>query len=98
MDFNPKKCEHLRITNKHNPVIYSYFLRNTVTTEVIYTKYLGVTFDQKLPWNEHIQRIFSKANQVNGFLQHNLYQCPATVKSNYYKMMVRRIIEYASSV
>ena len=64
MDFNLKKCEHLRITNKHSPVIYSYFLGNTVITEVIHTKYLGVTFDQKLSWNEHIQRISSKANQV----------------------------------
>ena len=98
MDFNPKKCEHLRITNKHSPVIYSYFLGNTVITEVIHTKYLGVTFAQKLSWNEHIQRISSKANQVNGFLRRNLHQCPVTVKSNCYKMMVRPIIEYASSV
>ena len=98
MDFNPKKCEHLRITNKHSPVIYSYFLGNTVITEVIHTKYLGVTFDQKLSWSEHIQRISSKANQVNGFLRHNLHQCPVTVKSNCYKMMVRPIVEYASSV
>ena len=98
MDFNPKKCEHLRITNKHSPVIYSYFLGNTVITEVIHTKYLGVTFDQKLSWSEHIQRISSKANQVNGFLRRNLHQCPVTVKSNCYKMMVRPIVEYASSV
>ena len=82
----------------HSPVIYSYFLGNTVITEVIHTKYLGVTFDQKLSWNEHIQRISSKANQVNGFLQRNLHQCPVTVKSNCYKMMVRPIVEYASSV
>ena len=98
MDFNPKKCEHLRITNKHSPVIYSYFLGNTVTTKVIHTKYLGVAFDQKLSWNEHIQRISRKANQVNGFLRCNLHQCPAAVNSNCYKMMVRAIVEYASSV
>ena len=73
MEFNPKKCERLRITNKHSPIIYSYFLSNAVITEVTHTKYLGVTFDQKLSWNEHIQRISSKANQVNGFLRHNLH-------------------------
>ena len=69
-----------------------------VITKVTHTKYLEVTFDQKLSWNEHIQRISSKANQVNGFLRCNLHQCPATVKSNCYKMMVRPIVEYASSV
>ena len=68
MDFNPKKYEHLRITNTHSPIIYSYFLGNVVVIEVIHTKYLGVTFDLKLSWNEHMQRISSKANQVNGFL------------------------------
>ena len=28
MEFNPKKCEHLTITNKHSSTIYSYFLGN----------------------------------------------------------------------
>ena len=37
-------------------------------------------------------------DQVNGFLRRKLHQCPVTVKSNCYKMMVRPIVEYASSV
>ena len=41
MEFNPKKCEHMRITNRHSPIICSYFLDNAVITEVTYTKYLG---------------------------------------------------------
>ena len=52
MEFNVKKCEHLRITNKRCPIIYSYFLGNSAITEVPHTKYLGVTIDQKLSWNE----------------------------------------------
>ena len=88
MEYNLKKCEHLRISNKQYPIIYSYILENSVIAEVPHTKYLGVTIDQKLSWNEHIQRISSKANQVNGFLCRNLHQCPINVKHNYYKTMV----------
>ena len=98
MEFNPKKCEHLRITNKNSSIIYNYLLGNAVITEVTHAKYVGVTFDQKLLWNDYIQRTSSKANQVNSFIQRNLHQCPATVKSNCYKMLVRPIVEHASSV
>ena len=78
--------------------MFSYHLENSITSEVPHTKYLGVTIDQKLSWNEHIQRVTSKANQVNGFLHRNLRQCPVSVKNNCYKMIVRPIVEYASSV
>ena len=88
----------MNITNKRNPIIYNYLLENHTIAEVPHTKYLGVTIDQRLSWNEHIQRISKKANQVNNFLCRNLHQCPTDVKSNCYKMMVRPIIEYASTV
>jgi len=80
MEFNVKKCEQLRVTNKRCPIIHSYFLENSAITEAQHTKYFGVTIGQKLSWNEHTQRITSKENQVNGFLHCNLHQCP-------YKMM-----------
>ena len=48
MELTIKKCEHLRITNKRNPIIYSYYLENSIISEVPHTKYLGVIIDQKL--------------------------------------------------
>jgi len=79
-------------------LLLSYLPRRCIISEVPYTKYLGVTIDQKLSWNKHIQRITSKANQINGFLHHNLHQCPVHFKNNCYKSTVRPIFEYASSV
>jgi len=41
MEFNIKKCEHLRITNKRNPIIHNYHLENSIISEVPYTKMSG---------------------------------------------------------
>ena len=44
-------------------------------------KYLGVTLDEQLTFNEHIKKIANKANQVKSFLQRNIgSSCPAMVK------------------
>ena len=98
MSLNLKKCEFLRITNKKYPVVRKYYIENSPITEVSCTKYLGVTIDHKLSWNEHIQRITTKAIQVNAFLYRNARHCPEIIKCNCYKSMVRPIVEYASTV
>jgi len=79
-------------------IIYNYLLENHTITEVPHTKYLRVTVDWRLSWNEHIQQISNKANQVNNFLRRNFHQCPTDVKSNCYKMIVQPSIENASTV
>ena len=62
-------------------------------------KYLGVTIDNQLTWNEHIYiKISSKATSVKGFLQHNLSSWSIKVKLNSYKSLVWPILEYASIV
>ena len=90
--FNPQKCEVLRITNnkstpilytlanKKSPVMHNYYIENCLIYEVFQTKYLGMTIDHKLPWNEHIQRIINKAVQFNSFLYQNLRHYPINIK------------------
>ena len=45
-----------------------YYIQNDVIKEVKHTKYLGVIIDHCLSWNEHINYITSKANNVKCFL------------------------------
>ena len=52
-----------------------YYIQNDVIKEVKHAKYLGVIIDHHLSWNEHINHITSKANNVKCFLQRNLSQC-----------------------
>jgi len=96
MDFNPFKCEFLWITNKKNPIVYQYYIDNSIIKQATHSKYLGVTIDERLTWNEHILTIANKARHVN--LRRNVYQCSPYVKCNLYESMVRPIIEYASPI
>ena len=73
-------------------------IQNDVIKEVKHAKYLGVIIDHHLSWNEHINYITSKANDVKCFLQCNLSQCPICIKSNCYQSLVRPILEYACTV
>ena len=54
-------------TTKNTELLISKLLSAWST----HTKYLGVTIDERLTWNEHILAITNKARQVNGFLHWN---------------------------
>ena len=96
--FNPDKCEHIRITNNKNPILSTYFILNTPIQTVSNITYLGVTIDEHLSWSKHIINITKKANGTRGFLQRNINTCPSSIKEICYKLMIRPIIEYASTI
>ncbi|KAL8583755.1 hypothetical protein ACOMHN_000376 [Nucella lapillus] len=60
-------------------------------------KYLGVTIQGDLCWDDHINNIVSKANKTLGFLRRNLKISSRSVKEQAYKAFVRPILEYASN-
>ena len=64
MNFNFAKCEMIRITNRINPVCFTYQMKEHCLDEVSHTKYLGVLIDKRLIWSNHIDHITSKANKV----------------------------------
>ena len=72
MSFNPSKCIHLKITNKHFPMQTSYYLDEYIIQQSQSATYLGVKIDQRLKWSEHISSTISKANAANAFLKCNL--------------------------
>ena len=62
------------------------------------TKYLGVTFTNKLTWDTHIGNISGAANRMLGILWRNLKDCPKALKEKAYKAYVRTKLEYACPV
>ena len=62
------------------------------------TPYLGVTLNNKLQWNHHIEKTTSAANRMLGFLCRTLHKCPQELKEKAYKSTVRPKLEYCASI
>ena len=59
----------MRITKKKQPFIPSYFLDNSVLEEVNDYRDLGITTDQHLRWNLHIDKVVAIANRMLGLIK-----------------------------
>ena len=68
MTFNILKCEFLRVTNQHNPILHMYYIENSPIKDVTSAKYLGITIDNKFTFYDHIQTIhrFAEDNVRKG--------------------------------
>ena len=95
MRFNPKKCVVQRIYKTRQPVIKDYQLMGHTLEAASHSTYLGVELARDLSWNEHINRITTKANRSLGFIRRNLNKCPEKVKEQAYIALVRPHLEYA---
>ena len=98
MEFHPKKCKLLTITNKKKPVPTTYTIHDEKLQKVDNAKYLGMTLNQNLKWKTHITLTIKKANQQLMLLRRNLRKCPRKLKANSYQVYVKPILSYASSV
>ena len=86
------------LQTKTSQVLIQYTQPYTILEEAITAKYLGVTIQNDLNWNKHINATTKIANNTRAFLQRNIKQCPGKTKELCYKTLVRSIQEYASVI
>ena len=98
MTFHPAKCYILRVTRKRKPLIHHYHMMGHQLEKVHHYPYLCVEISDKLRWDQHINKVTSKANRTLGFVRRNLSKCPQDTKDQAYKSLVRPHLEYASAV
>ena len=60
--------------------------------------YLGIKFDTKLTWANHISDIASKSSKDLGMIKRTLGPCKPDVKETAYNMLVRPKLEDASPI
>jgi hypothetical protein len=98
MKFHPDKCNLLHVTRKKKTEVNAYNLHGHTLEKVNSTKYLGLTIDNKLSWNKHIQNICNKGNSTLAFLRRNLQIPQEHIKTNAYQTLVRPQLEYGSAI
>lgn len=96
---NTSKCCTISYTHCRNPVVYNYSIGDVILNRVVEVKDLGVVFDAKLLFVNHIDFITSKAYSMLGFIRRNSndFRDPLTLKSLYVSF-VRSQLEYCSLI
>ena len=75
---------YLYITLKRNPIYSSYHLHGEQLTVVQCAKYLGVSIDSKLSFNQHVDNVCKKENSVLSFVRRNFANCSCKIKESTY--------------
>ena len=97
MEFNPSKCTVIHVTRSKS-IVPQYTLYGLVSGSVSSSKYLGVTLNDHLTWNDHIQNTVTFSNKTLGFLRRNMRTKDSNIRIVAYKTLVCPILEYSSPV
>jgi hypothetical protein len=99
--FNASKCKvlHLgRANPQHQYTMTDAAGNESVVTEVVEEKDLGVTFDTTLKFSKHISLITNTANKVVGAIRRGFSFMDQDMFCRLYKALVRPHLEYANCV
>ena len=94
MSFHPDKCSVLRVTTKKQAIQQNYTLHGHILSTETSTKYLGVTIQNNLKWNKHVDNITANATKQLNFLKRNLKVPSPKIKERAYQSLVRPKLEY----
>lgn len=93
------KCKVISFTKKRNRVMYDYRINSNVLSRVSVIRDLGVTFDEKLIFDQHIDSVCGKAYQMLGFVLRVAKHFRSSASYLLlYKSLIRSHLEYCSTV
>lgn len=99
MKFNTSKCEHLRVCRESNRIEPGVVSLDGVSLSLVpQIKYLGVTIDNRLSFEQHILVICKKATGVLHMLMRNLKKARTKTRAHAYKTICRPILEFSTQV
>lgn len=103
LKFNVSKCAHMRISrrlNGHMPTvpIVRYSLCGEHLPHSQAEKYLGVTIQSNLKFDQHIRSVILRSNSMLGLLKRNLSPCSIPAKLSAYSALIRSRLEYCCSI
>lgn len=99
INLNAGKCSVLTMTHKPTKILYDYTIGSVTLSRVTSKKDLGVIFDEKLSFSDHLDKVTRKAYQMLGFIFRSCkrFRNPESIIT-LYKAYVRSHLEYCSVV
>lgn len=99
LDLNVSKCFIVSFSRKKTSHIADYLIRDQCLARMFSSRDLGVVFDSKIIFDQHIDSIVGKASRALGFVMRSSkpFKCMKTVKL-LYCAYVRSHLEYASQI
>lgn len=99
LPLNEKKCTAFSFYRSRTAIAFDYMINNCKLSRPSELKDLGVWYDVKLSFTNHVDRIIARAVAMLGFVMRcaREFKDPYTIKSLYCSL-VRSILEYASVV
>ena len=94
--FHPDKCKHMHV-GKQTETIHKYSLNNKELETIEEEKDIGVTVDNKLTFESHLNLKVNKATRIFAMLRRTFKYIDAKALTNLYKTLVRTHLDYASS-
>ncbi|PZC70519.1 hypothetical protein B5X24_HaOG215757 [Helicoverpa armigera] len=99
MEFNSSKCFVMTFGRKQHPITFEYKINGSIVTRSSTMKDLGVVFDQKLTFHDHITTVAKESFKRLGFVLRNSrdFQHKHVIKL-LYSTLVRSKLEASSCV
>ena len=91
LKFNPLKCKYMSYGNE---MVLPLHINNSPIENTNQQKDLGIIFDSKLDFNQHIHEKVSKANQILGIVRRSFKFLNYSSFLKLYKALVRNHLEY----
>ena len=98
VNFNPQKTECMTLSLKRNVASIPVCYNSTPLTDVNQHKHLGVTFNNKLTWNDHIRALLSRVSKLKDVMYYLKNRLDRSTLEIIYKSFVRPKLEYASII
>lgn len=99
LPFSVKKCHTISFSRSLTPAKYSYHLGGYFLERFSSTKDLGVTFEERWKFSQHIAETHSKSLKMLGFILRNArYFRNTLVLRTLYDTLVRSILETSSII
>ena len=99
IEVNVRKTKFLSYTNKVQYYVSTYTINNVDISKEHIIKDLGVYFDSKLKFNNHIRKMICESRRLIGYIFNQWYEFDnVDTYLTLYRTLVRPKLEYASTV